>query len=557
MKKPKNAEQWKAELQSTEFEYMEVIEVFTKKKRLTALCKCVCGNEFHKDVHSITKTANCGCKKSEVYSKAIKKYISEHPEMIEQRAKAYKEWCSNNHERLKELGEAHSQWMQENADKVKVCGEAHSQWFKDNPEYVKSLSEKNKQWYKDNPEKVEIRSNNYKAYIKENPDKVQQRIDKYSNTYKSMRMKAFENYKGDYLHPEDLEKLKSGEFNQKSVVRSKCPLCGNYDSHVLNTFMDLKTADLLRNKPPLCKICYKDSYISSYEDEIYKFITSLGVECIRNTRDIISPLELDLYIPSHKLAIEFNGTYWHSFNKDAKYKEYHFNKFKACREKGIRLISIFEHVYNINSDKILTCIKNSLVYDKLYARQCIVKEVDKKTKKEFINKYHLNGDNHQGTIAYGLYYKDELVSCITFGKLRGQNPNKDKDGFFELVRFVTVPGMHIVGGLSKLLSKFIADNNPNYILCYSDNDYYTGTGYEKVGFKLKSLGEKSIDYQWVKGSDVLQRQQCMVFRLLKKYPEYNDIEIIGSKENYIMEDLGYLKIFKCGNSIWEWNKPSA
>ena len=60
-----------------------------------------------------------------------------------------------------------------------------------------------------------------------------------------------------------------------------------------------------------------------------------------NTRKIIKPLELDFYIPNLKLAIEFNGTYWHSKNagKDIKY---HLNKSLLCREKGIRLIHIYE-----------------------------------------------------------------------------------------------------------------------------------------------------------------------------------------------------------------------
>ena len=60
-----------------------------------------------------------------------------------------------------------------------------------------------------------------------------------------------------------------------------------------------------------------------------------------NTRKIIKPLELDFYLPDLKLAIEFNGTYWHSKNA-GKDKEYHLNKSILCREKGIRLIHIYE-----------------------------------------------------------------------------------------------------------------------------------------------------------------------------------------------------------------------
>ena len=46
----------------------------------------------------------------------------------------------------------------------------------------------------------------------------------------------------------------------------------------------------------------------------------------------------------------------------------------------------------------------------------------------------------------------------------------------------------------------------------------------------------------------------MPSKLLDKYPKYKNISISGSKEKYIMEDLGYYRIYRCGNSIWEWLK---
>jgi len=52
---------------------------------------------------------------------------------------------------------------------------------------------------------------------------------------------------------------------------------------------------------------------SHYEIELYEFLQSNGIENIKlNDRCVISPLELDIYLPDYKLAIEFNGIYWHS-----------------------------------------------------------------------------------------------------------------------------------------------------------------------------------------------------------------------------------------------------
>ena len=35
-----------------------------------------------------------------------------------------------------------------------------------------------------------------------------------------------------------------------------------------------------------------------------------------------------------------------------------------------------------------------------------------------------------------------------------------------------------------------------------------------------------------------------------KYPELYE-QAIGSKENYIMSNLGYFKVYGCGNILWE------
>ena len=62
---------------------------------------------------------------------------------------------------------------------------------------------------------------------------------------------------------------------------------------------------------------------------------------IENDKTILDGKELDIYIPDKHLAIEFNSDYWHREEQIGKY--YHQEKSLACREKGIRLIHIFEY----------------------------------------------------------------------------------------------------------------------------------------------------------------------------------------------------------------------
>ena len=83
---------------------------------------------------------------------------------------------------------------------------------------------------------------------------------------------------------------------------------------------------------------YQTSHI---EQNLVQFIKSIYNDTIlENVRTIIYPYEIDIYLPKLKLAIEFNGRYWHSY--PIKNKSYHLDKSLRCREQGIRLIHIYE-----------------------------------------------------------------------------------------------------------------------------------------------------------------------------------------------------------------------
>ena len=78
------------------------------------------------------------------------------------------------------------------------------------------------------------------------------------------------------------------------------------------------------------------------EADIITFIkTFYDKEISHTNRHIIAPQELDIYLPDIKLAIEYNGTYWHSI-KQGTDKNYHLDKSIRCRNMGIRLIHIYE-----------------------------------------------------------------------------------------------------------------------------------------------------------------------------------------------------------------------
>lgn len=99
--------------------------------------------------------------------------------------------------------------------------------------------------------------------------------------------------------------------------------------------------------------------ISQHEIEILEFIKSFYPgEIILNTRKVISPLELDIYIPKKKIAIEFNGCYWHS--TEHKHRDYHHNKALSCMERKVNLIHVFEHDWKYRKEQIKKDIQDSI-----------------------------------------------------------------------------------------------------------------------------------------------------------------------------------------------------
>lgn len=93
---------------------------------------------------------------------------------------------------------------------------------------------------------------------------------------------------------------------------------------------------------------------STYELQVRSWLDDLNIEYISNDRSIISSLELDIYIPGNHLAIEINGCYWHS--SACKSKSYHMEKWSQCKEKGIKMITLWEdwiHRYPENCKQLI------------------------------------------------------------------------------------------------------------------------------------------------------------------------------------------------------------
>ena len=131
---------------------------------------------------------------------------------------------------------------------------------------------------------------------------------------------------------------------------------------------------------------------SNIEDEVLSFIYDIfSGEIQPNTRSIISPQELDIYIPEKKVAIEVDGIYWHSTNV-GKDKNYHLNKTIECEKREIRLIHITEWEWLNKQDICKSILASSLGVHKrkIDAIKCEIEEVGIDQAAEFLEENNIN-----------------------------------------------------------------------------------------------------------------------------------------------------------------------
>ena len=291
-----------------------------------------------------------------------------------------------------------------------------------------------------------------------------------------------------------------------------------------------------------CPRCANEE--SDPENEIYEYVCNvIGEENVaKRNKKVLGGFELDVYVPSKKLAVELNGLYWHS--EICRENDYHLKKTKMCEEKGIHLFHVFEDEWNFKKDIVKSMICNMLgeTPNKIYARKCEIKEVDSKTARKFLDENHIQGFCHS-SIRYGLYHNNELVSLMTFGKSRHFIGNGKCE--WELLRFCNKINTNVVGGASRLFKTFVRENNPTEIISYADKRWSTGELYNVLGFT--KYNESKPSYYYVVKNKRVYRFNLRKSVLIKKYgcpPEKTEREFCFQKRWY--------RIYDCGCLCFRW-----
>lgn len=281
--------------------------------------------------------------------------------------------------------------------------------------------------------------------------------------------------------------------------------------------------------------------VSNLERQVAAYVKSIcPYEIVYGDRSLLDGLELDIYVPEAKLAIEVNGDVWHS--EEHKDKNYHQRKYRKCERAGVRLIGIWESEWRMNRAVCESIIADAFgVYDmSVPARICEVRTVGLFESKRFLAENSLTV-HMLDSVRLGLYHGNELVLLMCLSR---ENFRKNK--MAELLQLCPKKRTHVFGGFGKLLDAQPFNALRTYVdLSKSDIKAYTLNGFEPHGGKLS--------YKYFKHGQkgYVTRFDAQKFRLKKLLgdgydPKLNEVENMAAN--------GYVRQWDFGNLKMEWKR---
>lgn len=249
------------------------------------------------------------------------------------------------------------------------------------------------------------------------------------------------------------------------------------------------------------------------------------------------------------ILIEINPTITHNstfgiYNSDPKSSKYHIDKSNIAKDNGYHCVHVFDWD---DQDKI---IKTFLVTkEKVYARKCTIFEISSEEANVFLDQYHLQGVCRGNVINIGLFYENELVMIMCFGK-----PRYNKKYQWELLRLCS--SYNVIGGAEKIMDYFKNKHKPESIVSYCDIAKFDGVVYDKLCFVLDKKSSpcrhwyylgKEKDNHRIHITDNFLRQRGFDQLFNKSFGK-------GTSNVDLMIQEGYVEIYDCGQQTWVWKE---
>ena len=326
----------------------------------------------------------------------------------------------------------------------------------------------------------------------------------------------------------------------KNKYRFRCNQCGG-------EFLDHIDGGHL----PRCVKCFPLSQ-SKAQTEIVAFIKSVAptLEVMEDSRSVLpSGKEVDIYLPTLKLAIEYDSFYYHGEFSAGRGKRYHSDKTDEAESAGITLLHIFEDEWANKADVVKSVIKNKLIQNRyIGARKTLVKQIDHAMASVFLNAHHIQG-SLAAKVYLGAFIGEELVGVMTFSNHRVALGEKGKstNTEYEIIRFATSKSVYGLG--SKMLRFFIDNFHPTKITTFLDLRYSSVKSniYTKMGFTLVKKTAPNYWYFKIGYNKKFHRYSFRKSELKNKLEIFNPM--LSETDN--MKNNDYDRIWDCGNLRYE------
>ena len=259
-----------------------------------------------------------------------------------------------------------------------------------------------------------------------------------------------------------------------------------------------------------CPSCFPGKH-SQAQKEIEAYVRSLGVEVSANDRTVIPPKEIDIFMPTYRLGIEFNGTWYHSasINSASKLRRKHRGKYFLCRDKGIVLLQIDEHEWRGPAKRrvweSIIASKLGKHRKKIWARNTNFRSIPSREANAFLEINHLQGRTPGTKWCFGLFLGAELAGIVIFAG--------HEKRLLNLTRLAFPLGTTVVGGAQKLFHNSLLFLPKKDIVSFSSNRYSNGAIYPLLGFQKDR--DMPPSYEWYFQGKVQNKRRFRHSRLAK------------------------------------------
>lgn len=394
-----------------------------------------------------------------------------------------------------------------------------------------------------------------------------------SGMFETHLLKKHNKTKFEYLeeHPEDREYFYCVEPTRRLQLETNtdnfvtCKICGKKLKKISNKHLSIhkiskeQYINMFGNSEIMCTETHdkfkeiahkvninlssraKERFTSKAELEIVDFLKEHEIESVKD-RKLLNGKELDIFIPSKNIAIEYNGNMWHTEKFGNKDKHYHLNKLEECNKQGVKLIQICDDEYIEHKEIVMNKISHIIGIDnkqKIYAKKTIIKPIHKYESDKFLDMFHIQGAA-KATIYLGCFYEDKLIAVMTFKN--GSIKNKG----WELNRFASDYNYICVGIGGKLFKYFIRNYNADKIFSFADRRWTVDVEnniYTKLGFVLEKILKPDYKYYLPKGGNNkrIHKMNLSKSNMINKYNM--DCRLTESE---MANELGYDRIWDCG-----------